>query len=387
MRKLSKKISFIALIFLFIFLVSCNKEEIEDLGEDYVEGKDYQYFFGSMPTVQKTEKGYYLLVNECLYYYDSSLQEAIPVCNKADCNHMGDSCNASMPGVSEINYYNHCFYYIASENDEKEEWFLCSLSEDGKQREKIKQIAVLEPSDRGISFQLCVHRGYAYFTISKVASMKKREVSINRLSLEKNSEWNVITKISGYGATIDDLSAYGNSLVVMSSYANASNDDFHSHTNIINIQTGKEEKDVLYDKDKEQIFCYMNRDNMYYYENGKVFAKNRKDGKLVQLNEKEKFYVECSSDGEKMYTNNWDDCHEKADYRKYGIDIFSIRGKWQEHVPMTENMTWLYGDSRYLFAADYEEDTCIYIWDKEHSKTSKGKWKCILKIEGDADGE
>lgn len=204
--------------FLCLALSACNQDKVEDLGEEYIEGSDYQSQFGSMPQIQKVGNGYYFLVSERLYYYDPSMQQAVPVCNKADCDHSAESCNASMSGATEINYYDHKFYYIASENDDMEKWFLYYLSEDGKQREKVTQIATLDSSDKGISFQLCVHRGYAYFSILKGTSLKKRTAVVQKVSLQGDADWTEVAAMEGYGATIDDLAAYGNTLVVTGSY-------------------------------------------------------------------------------------------------------------------------------------------------------------------------
>ena len=145
MKTRKEGLCFLICLFGMLFCCACGRQE-EDLGEEYREGTDYQVFFGrdSMPCIQKGGDGYYFLVSDHLYYYNTAMEHAIPVCGKADCSHSGEDCHAYMgPFVSEINYYDHKLYYIASERKEAEGvegYFLWSVSEDGSQREKVALI-------------------------------------------------------------------------------------------------------------------------------------------------------------------------------------------------------------------------------------------------------
>ncbi len=365
------------------------QEPEKELGEEYVSGSDYQTFFGTMPQVQKVGDGYYLLVSERLFYYDGSMEQAVPVCGRADCNHLGENCNAKMSGANEINYYDHKFYYIASENDEKEKWFLYSLSEDGEQREKVLQIATLDPQDQGISFQLCVHRGYAYFSVRKISSLERRKAIVQRISLRGKATCSEIMYMEGYGAAIEDLSAYGNTLVVVGSYANSADSDFRWHTNFVDIQSGGVKQDVLFEPGRDLIFIYKNREYVYYYDSHKLYRRNIDTNDTKEVKTDSDVYVACNSDGAHLYSCNWDQCRETKDYRDYRIDAYDMDGNKAGNIPLTEGMDWQYGDetSCFAYAFDNKTGSCsVRLFDKGQLPGEGGEWKNILVTGGDADG-
>lgn len=387
-KKMKKIVTFLLICLCSVVLAACESENYEDLGEKYIEGMDYQTSFGSMPQVQKVGNAYYFLAKEHLYYYDESMKEAVPVCNKVDCDHLGTDCNASMSGADEINYYDHKFYYISSENNDGIEWYLYYLSEDGKRREKVAQIATLEPSDRGISFQLCVHRGYAYFSVLKASSLKKRDVKVDRISLDGNAEWENVQTITGFGAAIMDLSAYGNSLVVMSAYANTASGDFFEHTNFVDIRTGTEKKDVLYSEKSDLMFLSKVGNKVYYYDTDKVCVLDIETNKSQEIKSNEKLYADTWVNGEYIYSCNAEKCRDTGKFEDYGLNVFRLNGEKAGYIPMNQTMTWQYGDEKYIFAESFtDEKREVLLFDKKDITNKSAKWKSIIALKGEDDGD
>lgn len=389
LRKYQHLVICLILILTCIFSTACNEERLEDLGEQYVEGSDWQSGFGSgsLPRIQKAGKGYYFLVSQHLYYYEQSMEQAVPVCNKADCSHTDETCNASMGDGPEINYYDHKFYYIASENNNAEKWYLYFLSEDGRQREKVAQIATLDPSDNGVHFEFCVHRGNVYFSVSKGATLKKRKAVVERISLNGSLDRKEVASVEGYGAAIENLQAFGNTLVITGCYADSVDSDFRTHTDFVDIRNGKERKDILYDKERDLVMIYKKEDDVFYYDSNKLYRLNMDSNKREEVTKEMKIYAECSFQGQYLYSCNWYDCHEKNDYRNYGIDIIDEKGEKTGKIPLEENMEWEFGDNDYCFAFAYDDGKyMVKQFDKSRLSEKDAEWKDILVLGEDSDG-
>jgi len=368
--------------------VACTQNSSEHLGEGYHEGTDWQSNFGagSLPQIQRAGNGYYFLMSEYLYYYDKSMEQAVPVCSKADCNHSAADCNAYMGDASEINYYDDKIYFIASENGDSEKWFLYSISEDGRQREKVDQVATLESTDMGISFEFCVHRGYAYFSASKGAALKKRKAQVWKVPL-RGGKWSEVASVEGYGAKIEDIGAYGNTLVVVGYYAASVNSDFRTHTNFVQLQSGKEQKDVLFDEKRDVVFIHKDKQDVYYYDDQKLYRLNTNTKEKTNLTGERTIYVDCCFDGKYFYSCNWSDCREKGDFRNYRIDVYDMKGKRIGEIPLKENMDWQYGDKTFCFAYSLENETyTMHYFDKEKLLEEHTGWEKLLVLRGETDG-
>lgn len=369
------------------FMTGCGNPNYEKLGREYDTEYDFQYFFGSMPSVQKVDKGYYFLLGEFLFYYDNTMEQACIVCNKYDCNHQNEECNAYLAGATEINYFNKKLYYIAPEEEYSENWYLFCVSCDGKRREKIVQVATLNPEDNGISFQMCVHRGKIFFSVLKSTNLKKRSAVVYEVELEGRHTWKEIDSFEGYGAAIDDIAAYGNTLVVLASYADSEEGEFRYHTDLVNLEKVDVKKDVIYDKDRDAIFAFMNKDVLYYYSDNKLFSKNINNGEEKCVSGSNVFYDEINFDGNYIYNSNWTICRENNDFSDYRIDIYDLNGHKKKSISMTENMTWLYGDKEaFLFTDRTDEKVNVKIYDKSGIGSENNDFKNILTLIGDEDG-
>lgn len=384
---MKKKVIILLLCIFSCFITGCVNTEYDNLGKEYVEGCDFQYFFGSMPCVQKVEKGYYFLLSEYLYYYDETMEQACKVCNKYNCNHQNEECNAYLAGATEINCFENKLYYIAPEEEASDNWYLFYVSGNGKRREKIVQVATLNPEDNGISFQMCVHRGKLFFCVKKSTTLKKETASVYEVELNGKHRWKKIDSFEGYGATVDDIAAYGNTLVVLGSYADSADAEFRYHTDIVNIDSNEVKKDVIYNEDKDAVFAFMDKDGLYYYSDSKLFVADINTGKEKCISGNNLFYDDINFDGRYIYNSNWSECRDNNDYSEYRIDIYDLMGKKKGSIPMTKNMTWLYGDKdAFLFVNWEDENTIVKFYDKSGIVDNKTDLKNILTLKGDEDG-
>lgn len=397
-----RKTFFYILLSLYSLLLfcACGRQETEDLGEEYQEGMDYQAGLGqqSMPQIQKVGDGYYFLVSDRLYYYAPPMEQAIPVCGKADCDHTGEDCHAYMGSfVDEINYYDHKIYYIAEDRDEIENvgrYFLWFVSEDGSRREKVAQIATVEEDSGGVGFQLCVHRGYAYFVVDINRGVdKKTKTAVQKINLEGAPVCSEVAVYEGYCPGIKDLTAYGNTLVVSGSSADTPYGDAPVHTDFFDIRDGSRRQDVLYDPAPNfewSINFLRKRGNEVVYQDSnsrKLFSLDLGSGETKALAQYGTVHVCSALEGEYFYTCNWTECREKNNFEDYGIEVFGADGNKVAAIPMEEEMSWEYGDGSYLFAIGFHEgDRTVFIIDKEQMLKGETEWKPVLTVSGeDAD--
>lgn len=134
------------LILLCLFS-GCNVEKnIAKLSSDTMP--DFQYMFkytGVNTPTQKSDSGYYNVVNKNIIYTDSATMKSIPLCNKSDCLHTGEysECNAKirdwLPCLDNFQIYKGNIYYMAmdfSGNSSKADYsYLKRISLDGSERE------------------------------------------------------------------------------------------------------------------------------------------------------------------------------------------------------------------------------------------------------------
>lgn len=159
-------------IFAFIIIVlnaamifcGCN-----DNNEQFKGSFDYRtdcQLVNSLPAlnsaIAKCETGYYTLVGKKIYYIEKETMQATLLCNKPNCMHNDDTCNAQIGAVDSICYSDGYIYYVSDAEDEHEFTgaYLTQISADGSQRKNILYMEI-KPTD------WIIHRGYFYYSVQK----------------------------------------------------------------------------------------------------------------------------------------------------------------------------------------------------------------------------
>ena len=117
------------LISISIFVTGCGKQKQITSGE-YIAGKDDQTCLDGYRAVATSENGYYFLSNSFVYFYDSNSKKTHVLCNKPECAHDGEGCNAYINAMA-IRYYERALYYVSCDTIETNEFYLWKMSEDG----------------------------------------------------------------------------------------------------------------------------------------------------------------------------------------------------------------------------------------------------------------
>lgn len=161
-----------SLIMLLIFVLSgCSTQE-EQLPDSYVDGSDYQYMYArNSPSsaFQKGEKGYYMLWNNFIYFFNEEDEMIVPLCSKPDCLHdketdqeKQEACNAYASTVTGngLAYCNGNLYYLDADISMKNP-ALYRFASDGSSKEKLYEW----DEDGRMPTQWIVHRDVLYYTI------------------------------------------------------------------------------------------------------------------------------------------------------------------------------------------------------------------------------
>lgn len=107
-------------------LCSCTSADIyissEQDSDTYIQNENYQNFLDSFSGFVKVDGGYYFINDSTLSFYDAQSKDAYPACNKANCTHSDENCQAYLsvetfyPGMG-MYYYNNALYLLGHESD------------------------------------------------------------------------------------------------------------------------------------------------------------------------------------------------------------------------------------------------------------------------------
>lgn len=198
-------------------------------GSEFVMGSDHQAEckFG----VAYTENGRYFtefisnpteLYDAWILYYEDFGGDAVPVCNKANCNHDNEECNAYFSTENYkrttnnfIWYYKDSLYvYVARDGYSAIE----KIKKDGSSREEscvlYRAMASEEVEDDVVinnSYypEVMIHRGYAYFSNYYPGC---KECGIYRVKLDSSEKAQKLASVDGKSPMLYRIKGYGDSV-------------------------------------------------------------------------------------------------------------------------------------------------------------------------------
>lgn len=148
MSCIKKTISIAVVILTICLLVGCESTDFSgELSSSNMP--NFQYMFkviGEREPTQKSNSGYYNIVNNMIIYTDSDTLKSTPLCNKSDCLHTRGfiDCNSKIDDglncFNNLQIYKDKIYYIAidlREDIEEEIYYLNSISLDGSEKNKV----------------------------------------------------------------------------------------------------------------------------------------------------------------------------------------------------------------------------------------------------------
>ena len=178
-----------------------------------------------------------------LFYKDKITGEAGPVCNKPECMHNDNSCNAFLTDelMRFLINYSEDIYYIANEfipEQESSYDILYQMITDGGRK---KILIFSEPI-----YYIAFHRGYIYYITTDYGTISGKEnetcttMSFYKIPIDKpQANPELLYEFQGIYANAGRLLCYGNNIYFLqSAFADASMEQFDMQINHYNIADG-----------------------------------------------------------------------------------------------------------------------------------------------------
>lgn len=351
-----------------ISISACSKEK--HYGNEYTENEDSQYMFKNLMlenSIAESDKGYYFIEGNYIYYADKPTMKPVPLCNKAECLHDKETdpkktykCDAFVD-VNIMNrfitvYENRLYVYMDSDyHNNKLKPQLVSMSLDGSDKKTVITF-------NGQVSHITLHRGSIYYSY---VPNENNEYQVLRYNLKQN-ENELVYESKAQGGQISTIDAYGNKIYFIESIFTNSN----TNEKLFEYDCLKNTKREV-PKDKESIAigtpCVFN--NRVYYKqwygdkeankNKQIFSMNF-DGKDIKIDNHEERGT-IYSDDKYFYQDNFSDVLDKNAKRK--LTIYSkINSKIAEvefsKIPNNSNI--IVGDKNYMFI-EFKKDDKQYI--------------------------
>lgn len=264
--------------------------------------------------VTKCETGYYTLASKTLYYVEGSTMQATPLCNKPNCMHNDESCNAHIDLVDNIFYSDGYIYYekSADETHGFEGSSFVKMSADGSQKEEVLYMEI-SPVD------WIVHKGKFYYCVKKytdgstgLEDVNNADCYIYSYPTDKSSGIKEVyfAEEVEKEADISSLIAYGDNLYFYLSGMKRDNDKIEVSKSLkLNLSESAVTETVS--PNGEQISGPMYLDGMLIFSSGEM-----EDGKFIYYktdfegNNPEKFISTYKGeniicDGKYLYVDNY----------------------------------------------------------------------------------
>ncbi len=358
--------------------VSINYDQKSD---GFVAGEDHQPYFYDHSGFTTDGNTYYFIneSNGCVYFYEGDAEKAMPLCNRINCAHDNEECNAYFPDTaSDLLACYKGYLYIIGYNDEVNGAYLFRMSMDGTNRAKLCKLYDIPDSTFMYNCEAIVHRGYLYYRIPDY-NLSEHDCIMYRVALEPDAKPEAVFKQSTIGGNIQSMTAYGNNIYFeVQAYADLSGNDLHGDLYQYNIHDGTTS---VVKSDLMRDYCVW--DNFVYYDNGTDIMKFN-----ISTNEEEKIYsagapVYFSCDGEHLFIDNW--CglwlagEDNADASERHIFITDLNGEQVGSIDLPDpHAECVFGDSKKMFVIVAEMDYTVRCYDKSDISSIADTVKTII---------
>ena len=361
--------------------VSTLEQTMLDLDEyslinENVEGSDIHL---EMPYFSKSEYGYYFYkenYSKCMFilmFYEPESGQSVPLCNRPDCTHDSEECNACFfYNNSEkerylsnyLQYYDGFLYVIGY--DKEYNVGLYRVSADGSSREKYMHlykadVTPIQADTNSVGEQkdfrypdVYIYQDYVYYIDSKEMLPKIRRMKLG------TDETEIIFESDVERAMLYRMHFYGDYLFFQTAhYTDDSYSELDGGIYAYNIQNGEMS---LVKKDAIAPYCVC--DKCLYYNNLNGISKfNLKSGEdIVIVSDEELIFP---------YVNE----QYIIAYGDDSVVFYAHSGEEMYRVSTKDLLHFLGGDSRYLFAQS--KGWGIAIIELSKVDEQKAKWKVI----------
>ncbi|MBQ9673136.1 MAG: hypothetical protein IJV39_00730 [Ruminococcus sp.] len=336
--------------------------------ESYDVENDYQPFVNNTHDIAYCNEGYYFFEREYLYFFDKASKKAVPVCNKPDCEHEDDSCNAHFSVdqfyvASGVFYHDSHIYILGTDGEQfSTKLYLYKISKDGTSREKTCYLGNYGSNVSTYSLEFIIHKnnGYLLFSDDNMSQLKTFNINDDKPKLKE------IDKIKGTGANLYRLTGFGD--VVAYQYGCFSDESMeHFEGGIKLIINGKPQTVV-----EGAIKTYFITDGKIYYETDSgLDVLNIKDKSTKTFNTPDGANS-VTYDGKYFYLYN-----DGYDDYQFKIYVYDSNEKLIDTVTTPKECTGLLFGSDDFFFADFVDGKkgIMKYFEKSQLGTGKINWK------------
>lgn len=391
MKNILKGIFLTILILGMVLVAGCSPKILNE--NRYIEGQDSQFYYNNAnaQSMAESEKGYYFLSGDYLYYADKIDMTPVIVCNKPNCLHNEETdptkilyCNAFFEGAKSLFYYKGSLYIFVTRTATTNKSELMKVSPDGTRRKTLFKVD-------GTITAAALHRGTVYYASQVWEADGQSIVRVKAARLNgKSKEIYKDTFVSG---NVSDIVCYGN-YVYIDTFDLTENGNLEK-TMKYNIVTG--ETKVLFDNPvlvSTGIPSFIN-DKMYYrktklkfpdmsLENQEGFIADI-DGNNIKSSFDPGFPVGVNSDGQYLYAHDveWSSFSKPAEEQR--LTLYTIAGKVVDSIPtgsFGSIQSIIPGGKEHMFLQQLDNNFfTIYYAEKSQISTGKMQWKLLFKIE------
>lgn len=264
-----KKTAFIICMLLLVLTASCGSEsakkewneeatattkKTETQKVDYSNGEGEESipcFWGEY--MAASQNGYYYWSfdgSNQLRFFDREGEVSVPVCNKAECEHNTEDCNAYYPKIlldtkendtyasPILQFYEGSIYTIGC--DSQKNICLYQISADGSERKKVVNLYRVDfLGDTWESPTVWLHKGYVYYV-----DVRERKQKLAKKKLKSNAEEEIVFQTENDRSEIYRIKSYDNSIY----FQVAEYTEDETKGNLYCYDTQKEHTDIIKEK-------------------------------------------------------------------------------------------------------------------------------------------
>lgn len=357
---------FVVVIVLSSLMTGCSSKNkninTEQNAVAYVENEDFQNFIDTSSAFAKVNSGYYFLKSMKLYFFDTTTKETYIVCNKPNCEHNSNDCTAFFSIFNyypfQLSYFNNSLYVLGWEEEGSNirHNYIYEVSLDNYKRKKSAYL--FDGTDTSSVFFI-LHRGYVYYLKGGASDLKETTSCLYRKKLgstNKSEDAEKIYETSGIGASIIDIKASGNNIVVLNaSYGDTKGNGYKTSYTIIDIHSLKT-KEIA---GNEAYSLFVDGEVAYY---------GKGESKIYRINlntNEEDFFCDIngpcyvSADSNYIYFDNLQKMYIDESFNDRKILVYDKNGNFvTEIIPKNpKDICYFGGDDVMIFCDVVASDT------------------------------
>ena len=360
-----------------------NNIDIKISAEDNGQNDSQNYWNADNHNFAKGDGGYYYFFStgkaQYLYFFDEEAKKSIAVCNKADCQHNDETCNAYYADNqymrNTVYFYKGNLYVVRLHEGMG---ILCRMNLENNGRE---DIAELFPSDGTgkISLVFCDDAVYAYDSIGHSYSKEENKEVIKKISLKYKTAEEIFS-FTGVGGSVGYGKCFGGNLFFTARNYSLDMDtaEYTSFTQLYCYNDLNKEVTKLSDEQILDYYVDIQNERIYYFVLGKGLYRSRLDGTqavLLKKADSELVNATVSCDGKYIYLDNagvGSLTDARARIERY-IFVLDMDGNYIKKIDCENCIGVYFGDSRYMFARFSEQQGQYRYIDK----SEQGQWEWI----------